>query len=143
VQPCNVHPAIRVKQEGSRNRKTSPHATNQTGDNNMIKFVNMTPHVINVIKPNSEKKIEPSGDTIRLVEDWNKINRLGGIDVLICYYSSEVELPPILDDTYYIVSAMIANAFPEREDFLIVAKTIRDENGHIAGCKAFARITNN
>jgi len=109
----------------------------------MIKFVNMTPHVINVIKPNSEKKIEPSGDTIRLVEDWNKINRLGGIDVLICYYSSEVELPPILDDTYYIVSAMIANAFPEREDFLIVAKTIRDENGHIAGCKAFARITNN
>ena len=104
-------------------------------------FVNMTPHTINLINANIEFAIEPSGKTIRLQEEWSVIGDFDGIiDVLNCVYSPSEDLPEKIDGTFYIVSAMVANAFPERDDFIIVAKTIRDDNGRICGCMAFARV---
>lgn len=104
-------------------------------------FINMTPHPINLINDNVELNIEPSGETIRLNEEWSVVGQFEGItDILNCVYSPSKDLPEKIDGTFYIVSAMVANAFPERNDFLIVAKTLRDDNGRIRGCTAFARV---
>ena len=48
------------------------------------------------------------------------------------------DLPPYEDGTYYIVSAIFCQAFPDRKDFLIVNETIRNEKGEITGCKSLA-----
>jgi hypothetical protein len=106
-------------------------------------FVNMTPHAINLLTSEGENiaTIEPSGSMIRLDEEWSPIGTFDidghSVDLLHCEYSSG-EIPEPVEGTTFIVSAMVANAFPERKDFVMVAKTVRDENGRIIGCTAFA-----
>ena len=108
-------------------------------------FVNMTPHPINLLT-NEGKEIdiiEPSGETIRLEEEWSPIGtfdiRGESFPLMHCEYSSG-DVPEPGEGTIFIVSAMVANAYPERKDFVIVAKTVRDENGRICGCTAFASV---
>tara|TARA_R110000824_G_scaffold226017_1_gene413688 strand:- start:672 stop:1043 length:372 start_codon:yes stop_codon:yes gene_type:complete len=123
----------------------------------MTNFVNMTQHAINIVNNNMTIPfvIEPSGETIRLNEEWNvaktegasvsvRLNLENGgifhLPVLVCKYTASGELPEKVEGTIYIVSAMVAKAYPYREDFLIPAKTVRDENGRIIGCEHLARI---
>jgi hypothetical protein len=42
--------------------------------------------------------------------------------------------------TFYIVSSITAQAFPERDDFLIPDEIIRDERGEVTGCRAVAQL---
>lgn len=49
-------------------------------------------------------------------------------------------LPPATYDTYYIVSALTAQACPDRTDLIIVDSTVRDNNGRIVGCTAFGKV---
>ena len=108
-------------------------------------FVNMTPHPINLLKAEGEEiaVIEPSGETIRLEEEWSPIGTFDingeSFPLMRCEYSSG-DVPEPVEGTIFIVSAMVANAYPERKDFVIVAKTVRDENGRICGCTAFASV---
>ena len=106
-----------------------------------IAYINMTPHPINLLDADSEPimTIEPSGETIRLLEEKEVVDSLDGVDVLVITFSAGGNLPEVMDDVYYIVSALVANAYPERADFLMVAGTVRDENGRIKGCTAWAR----
>ena len=108
-------------------------------------FVNMTPHPINLLTGDGVPllTIPPSGDTIRLDETEEMVDDLivNGIQVEISFktFSASADLPAIEANTFYIVSAMVANAYPERFDFLIVNRTVRDNDGRIMGCTAFAR----
>ena len=111
-------------------------------------FVNMTMHPINLLTTEGEEiaVIEPSGQTVRLDEEWSPIGTFTIndhlVDLLHCDYSSG-SIPEKVKGTIYIVSAMVANAFPDRNDFVMVAKTVRDDNGRIIGCTAFASATPN
>ena len=49
-------------------------------------------------------------------------------------------VPEKIHDTVYIVSLIVAQSFPDRDDFLIVNDTIRDEKGRIIGARSFAQI---
>ena len=116
------------------------------GDEKM--FVNMTPHAINLLTTEGENiaTIEPSGLTIRLDEEWSPIGTFDieghSVDLMHCEYSSG-SIPSSEEGTIFIVSAMVANNYPERKDFVMVAKTVRDDNGRIIGCTAFASATPN
>ena len=106
-------------------------------------FINMTPHAINLLTTEGENiaTIEPSGSMIRLEEEWSPIGTFDieghSVDLMYCEYSSG-SIPEPVEGTIYIVSAMVANNYPDRRDFVMVAKTVRDENGRICGCTAFA-----
>jgi hypothetical protein len=39
-------------------------------------------------------------------------------------------------NTYYIVSQIIKNALPHRDDLLVPADVVRDDRGNIIGCKS-------
>jgi len=108
-----------------------------------VTFTNMTPHPINLLDAATEPimTIEPSGDTIRLTESKEVVDNIEGVDVLEITFSAGGNLPAVVDGVYYIVSALVANAYPERLDFLMVANTLRDDNGRIYGCTAWARAT--
>lgn len=50
-------------------------------------------------------------------------------------------LPDPHPNRLYIVSRAAAEAAPERDDLLIPDLSVRDAQGRIVGCRAFARIT--
>lgn len=113
-------------------------------------LINCTMHdVILMDKDNNViTVIAPSGIVPRCKEQTEHIYDLyvGGLPELVSIpvnrkFFSEVEgLPPREAGTCYIVSALVANAAPEREDLLVPDDTVRDEKGRIIGCRALARV---
>lgn len=49
-------------------------------------------------------------------------------------------LPEPKKDTYYIVSQMLAQVCPEREDLIFPGTAVRDADGHVIGCVDFSRV---
>jgi len=43
-------------------------------------------------------------------------------------------------DTIYVVSALVAQAVPERQDVFIVDDAVRDDQGRIIGARALAHV---
>jgi hypothetical protein len=40
---------------------------------------------------------------------------------------------------YYIVSAMVRAALPDRKDLLVPSQQVRDDAGRVVGCKTLGR----
>ena len=104
----------------------------------MIKFVNMTPHAINLVDNdgNVYRTLEPSGNLIRLKAVTEQVKEIDGIKLSTTVFGEPEGLPDYADNTYYIVSQLVKSALPERSDLLVPAEMIRDENGVIIGCKS-------
>ena len=51
-----------------------------------------------------------------------------------------IGLPEPKTDTYYIVSKMLAQAFPEREDLIFPGTVVRNKSGDVVGCIDFSRV---
>ena len=49
-------------------------------------------------------------------------------------------LPDAHPGVINIVSRIVAEANPERDDLLMVHDTVRDDDGNIIGCKGFSRL---
>lgn len=49
-------------------------------------------------------------------------------------------LPDAKPGTYYIVSKMLAQAFPEREDLIFPGTVVRNKSGDVVGCIDFSRV---
>ena len=110
----------------------------------MITYTNTTPHAINVLNDENEliMEIPSSGISIRLDQTESLVTTLSDdnaeVEVLRIKFQANEDLPPIKPLHYYIVSQVVANAHPERPDFLMVSRTVRDDNGRIIGCRAWA-----
>lgn len=106
-----------------------------------VRFTNLTPHDINIFNYEDEliHTIPASGDVVRLNTSEETLFYLGDIEVNQVTYMSADDLAPYVQNHYYIVSALVANAYPDRRDFLMVHKTVRDDDGRIIGCRAFAQ----
>ena len=52
----------------------------------------------------------------------------------------EINLPKPKPDTCYIVSKMVAQAWPAREDFIFPGTVVRDADGRVVGCIDFSRV---
>lgn len=55
-------------------------------------------------------------------------------------YGTPEGLPEPVEGTYFVVSALTAQAAKDRDDLLIVDGTVRDCAGRICGCTAFGRV---
>ena len=62
--------------------------------------------------------------------------------ILIYWWAPEeiVNLPEPKPDTYYIVSKRLAQAYPERKDFIFPGTVVRNESGDVVGCIDFSRV---
>jgi hypothetical protein len=110
-------------------------------------FVNMTPHPVNLLTTEGEEIATfPSKGTIRLDKFSIQIGSLNvndhEVDLLFSAFNPSDDIPEPVEGTMFIVSALVANAYPERTDFVMVENTVRDDNGRIIGCTAFASVTN-
>ena len=114
-----------------------------------VKIVNLTPHAITVLKNGEEIAVyDASGCIARCESDTVTVGEIAGIPLtetrfgklyLIDRDRVKHELPEQQDGTFYIVSALVARV-AQREDFIIVDDTVRDDNGRIVGCQSFAHV---
>ena len=62
--------------------------------------------------------------------------------ILIYWWAPEeiVNLPDEAGHDYYIVSKIVAQAWPAREDFIFPGTLVRDAEDHVVGCIDFSRV---
>lgn len=109
-----------------------------------MQLINLTPHDIHLHLAGGEVRTIPkSGKFARAEEKKQEVGSVDGIPLLKISYGSVNDLPPQAEGVAYIVSqitAVAAKSLNRIEDILIVAETVRDDNGRIVGAKALAQV---
>lgn len=105
-------------------------------------IVNLTPHSINFLDESNNPilTVEPSGVVARAKQTRTLCGTIAGIPVNQCAYGTVQGLPEPAKETIYVVSAITAQACPERADVYIVDDSVRNEDGRIIGVRALAHI---
>ena len=102
-----------------------------------MKFINLTPHTINL---NSGDSFEPSGIIARVSASYSKFD-----GNLVCRqeFGAVENLPAPKEDTVYIVSALVISAVTDRDDIVAPATghpdCQRNKQGHIVSVPGFVR----
>ena len=110
-------------------------------------IINLTPHAINLMPDGPDGSVitvPPSGQIARCSVDQRSFGFMfvDGVTVPIHQnkYGTVVNLPDTQPDTIYVVSALVAQAVPDRPDVFIVDDAVRDNHGRIIGAKALAHV---
>ena len=97
-----------------------------------MKFVNLTPHEINVMGVGGDViSIPASGMVARLKTGTEVIGEVEGIRLSKTVFGEPEGLPEPEDGTLYLVSQLIKNALPGRSDLGVPAEIVRDSEGKI------------
>ena len=100
------------------------------------KFVNCTQHEVQLFRIGQPPiRLEPAATPARVT--LVKVGAFHGVDIV--QRMGEVEgLPEPELNTIYVVSRMVKDAVPERIDCVVPTDMVRDEHGHVIGCKRVA-----
>jgi hypothetical protein len=101
-------------------------------------FVNLTPHVINIIVDNNNSiSIPPSGIVARVSVTYTPVRYIDGISIQRSSYGEVTDLPNPQKDTIFIVSNMVLSAIAHtgRTDVLAPGELVRDVDGRAIGCR--------
>lgn len=110
-----------------------------------MKIINMTPHALNIIDGNGAVALTiPSSGVARAAQKREHIADLtvDGVSIPVSKstYGAVEDLPAPVDGVIYVVSALTAQACPDRADVFITDDPVRDEAGRIIGCRGLARL---
>ena len=118
-------------------------------------FVNMTPHVLNVLTGNGNKNVSdrstltlpPSGQSVRVAQSFKPVGVMNDVTLYQAAYGAvetidnatkEVMggLPEMVEGTVYVVSGQALEAVKAlgRVDFAAPGELVRDDNGQPVGC---------
>lgn len=122
-----------------------------------MRLINLTPHPFTLIWTNADGEEDvmlelPGCDNPPRAKETRE--RKGALEVEVAHsrayhtnipinrvFLGEVEnLPEPKEDTAYVVSRVVAEACPDRNDLFVPDETVRDEKGRIIGCRALAKI---
>ena len=104
-------------------------------------LVNLTPHTINLVTENGEEiAVEPSGQLARVTTETVRYGYIGKIPLTKTEYGVVEGLPEPNDNCIYIVSLAVASRVPNRTDVMIPNESIRDDKGHVVGCKSLGHV---
>lgn len=106
--------------------------------------INLTPHEVTCVLSKSntivfDKAVNVARVSVELkrVENLNdKVSRLF-LPMYTEVFGEVIGLPALDTDTFFIVSRMVKDACPHREDLLVPVGIIRDDKGVIIGCMGF------
>jgi len=110
-----------------------------------IKYVNLTPHDINLYTGMAGDYIitfPATGEVARASERRVVVGTLdgatvGSVKVEVVEYGAVDGLPAPQPGVYYIVSGLVLAAAPDRPDLLAPGQPVRDAGGRIVGCKGW------
>lgn len=103
-------------------------------------IVNLTPHIINVLVDDQQVIVEKRGKPPRVEESLKYAGQHDGVHIYEVTYGPCTSLPPIEQNTLYIVSRMIVDAMPGRNDLVFPLMLERDTSGNITVARALGRI---
>lgn len=106
----------------------------------MAKLVNLTSHDIVMVRGDGNLEIIASEGIARCDVERKTIDNINGYDLNINVYGKVSGLPDPQEDTFYIVSALVAKQLPLRNDLIVPDDTVRDEKGRIISCRAFSKV---
>jgi len=102
------------------------------------KFVNLTPHVINIINPSGQMDLPPSGVVARVATTTAVVDEIDGVEIIETSFGKLEALPPPQEGVYYIVSRIVLEA-ARRGDLLSPGPLVRGPTGQPIGCKGLSR----
>jgi hypothetical protein len=112
-----------------------------------LNIVNLTPHALNFMPQGPDGPvvtIPPSGLVARCATSRVQVDTItvDGVTIPVnrTQFGEVTGLPDPQPDTIYIVSAVVAQAVPNRPDVFIVDDAVRDEQGRIIGARALAHV---
>ena len=112
-----------------------------------MRIVNLTPHPLNLMPEGPDGPtvtIPPSGLVARCATSRVQVDTVtvDGITVPVnqTRFGEVSDLPDPQPDTIFVVSALVAQAVPERQDIFITDDAVRDDQGRIIGCRALAHV---
>lgn len=106
-----------------------------------MKFVNLTPHEINIYEGDKLVKTVPaSGKVARREQREEVLGKIDGITITEQFFGDVYDLLPDQEEgVAYIVSRIVAEAFMYRDDLYIPGPMVRDENGRVIGCQGLSK----
>jgi len=103
-----------------------------------MKFINLTPHELNVHTPDGVRTFPPSGTVSRVPSYDRECLDLDGIPTVISDYGEVTDLPAPQEGVVLIVSGMVASHSPRR-DVVSPGPLVRDDKGKPCGCRGLRR----
>lgn len=101
-----------------------------------MNVVNLTPHSINV----NGRLIHQGGKPIRIKQNTELVYTINNIPVKLITNSDSNSLPPVQEDTIYIVSRFVADVYKDRRgDFVFPYEYITTPTGKILMCRSLAQ----
>ena len=114
----------------------------------MATILNLTPHSVNLLdaEGNPLTTFEPTGSIARARQTDNKVSEIEidgtTVDVVESSYGEPEDLPGPVEDTFYVVSILTAQAAKahgrDTADLLVTSDPVRNDEGRIIGCRRFA-----
>jgi len=110
-----------------------------------MKFVNLTPHQINIYRGETPYiSVPPSGTVARLTESTSGGLLIETIETILVSLGKVDGLPNPVEDTIYIVSMPLLMGMKaagiNRQDCMYPFGQVRDDQGRIVGCRSLAVI---
>jgi len=105
-----------------------------------MNFINMTPHPITIVDENNDVVMTiPKGEVVpRLSQTTEVVDEVNGVVITETQFGKTQDLPEPNGDLF-IVSRLVLAANPDRNDLVVPNQLVRDDNGHIIGCRSLAR----
>lgn len=102
---------------------------------------NYTPHRRLTYRPDGGRAVDlPHLGNVRLVENFVDAGLLpNGLTLTQVTYGAAEGLPEPAADVVLVVSQLVVNAYPERQDLVFPAGLVRNEGGDIVGFRYLAR----
>lgn len=100
----------------------------------MTTLVNLTPHTLNLIAADgSTVDIPPSGNIARVSSISSIVTTVNGININKQTFGKVMDLPDAQDDVVFIVSRMVKDRVPDRDDVVVPGVPFRDTDGKVIG----------
>jgi len=103
-------------------------------------IVNLTPHEVVVVlflEDETTFRFPSEGEARISVTESIIGGDRNGIPLITMEAKEVVGLPDPTENTMFIVSNMVRTALPTRKDLASPAQLVRNEKGHVVGCRAF------
>ncbi len=133
-----MHPA------GCHDPDARAHTSTSDVETPDVELVNLTPHDVVIIGDGCRLVLTPEASPARCVIERTQVDQVMIGEQSISVYQSTVTDPPVLPGrragVLLVVSRMVAEAVPEREDLVFPDGLVRADDGSVIGCTALARI---
>lgn len=105
-----------------------------------MKFINLTPHEINIYSGEELVKTVPASGTVaRCSQREEVLGKIDGIFITKQVFGAVQGVPDREEGVAYIVSRIVADALTFRDDLFIPGPMVRDENGRVIGCQGLSK----